>query len=219
MCRKGFDTSHVLQQLRQEYHIEVPNHSQNWPLDKFTSPSNVGTSHELNILLNTWQSKTTSFQKLEGEEWKKWEDKFNAKESGALTRVQELQDQCNASPTHSLTPQQSNLPDGVPLPIVDSSAAPSSSSGAIDGSSGFVNTFAVLGVDGKQVHVALKPRRSARMPGSPGVVRNRLRTGNQRKGMTRRVFFTMFFSFSNTIIDCSSLIKFITFHSFHSFFN
>lgn len=137
---------------------------ENWPLTKFVSPSDVGTSHELSTLLNAWQSKSTTFRKLEGEEWNNWADEYLAKDSRALTRAQEVRD----SPVPSL--QQDISPaEGTP---VNHSAEPSSSSAPAAAASvqpqtsaGFVNTFAVLGANGKQVEVVSKPRKKRKDAG------------------------------------------------------
>lgn len=150
---------------------------QNWPLDKFVSPSDIGTSHELTTLLNAWNSNTACFQKLEGEEWKKWEDDYYKKESGTLARVEEVQDQRDPSPvpTPQENPQARESPASSSTPPLSSSVPAAAASTQAQASNGFVNTFAVLGANGQAVQVISKPRKKRKDAG----VRRGQRTQNK----------------------------------------
>lgn len=141
---------------------------ENWPLKKFVSPSDVGTSHELNTLLNAWQSKATTFRKLEGEEWKRWEDEYHSKESRALARVEEVQSRRVATPAPAS--QQDDSPaegSAVNQPPEPTSSLASATAASVQPqtSAGFVNIFGVLGADGKQVQVVSKPRKKRKDAG------------------------------------------------------
>ena len=46
----------------------------NWPLKRFCNPSAVATRIELGILLNSWESGATCFQKLSRDEMRTWEN-------------------------------------------------------------------------------------------------------------------------------------------------
>lgn len=154
---------------------------ENWPLDKFMSPSDIGTSHELNTLMNAWTSNTSRFRKLEGGEWEKWEEEFSTKESEAFAGVQLARDQREASPA-SLPQQEIAQTDGpstaaraqqsslTPLlrPVPSSSSfTPAATSTQAQDSGGFVNTFAVTGATGNAVQVVAKPRKKRNDAGIP----------------------------------------------------
>lgn len=157
-----------------KYHIVVDN----WPLAKFVSPSDIGTSHELSTLFNAWQSNTTMFRKLEGVEWKKWEEEYRNKESRVVPRVEEVGDHRAATPALA-SDQGDPVPAGDPTAgnqstdsSSSSSAQPSSSISNATASihqqtSGvnFVNTFAVTGENGRQVQVVSKPRKKRKDAG------------------------------------------------------
>jgi hypothetical protein len=52
----------------------------NWPLKKFSNPSNVTSRIELEVLYNAWQSGATYFQKLTRGEMEAWEsDRFSSR--------------------------------------------------------------------------------------------------------------------------------------------
>lgn len=150
---------------------------ENWPLKKFISPSDIGTSHELNVLLNAWQSKTTTFRKLEGVEWEEWEREFDDRDSEALERVQELRDRRQerqpSLPSHTGSePNTLNSSDTSPpepsTPSSSTSAAPVSvQPQTLTPSITFVNNFSVLGKNGTQVELVSKPRKKRKDAGKP----------------------------------------------------
>lgn len=175
------------------YHIVV----ENWPLAKFVSPSDIGTSHELSTLFNAWQSNTTTFRKLEGAEWKKWEEGYYNQESQVSPRVEDVQDhqpaapapaphQDNSAPLGDSTAGNQSSQSSSSSPILPSSSAqPSAIPNATATSTSiqqqtsgvnFVNTFAVIGENGRQVQVVSKPRKKRK---DAGVRRGRR---GQRRG-------------------------------------
>ncbi|KAI0640726.1 hypothetical protein C8Q79DRAFT_930384 [Trametes meyenii] len=52
----------------------------NWPLPRFTSPSNLRTRIELTTLINSWETGVTRFRKLTRGEWDRWQVQKNAPE-------------------------------------------------------------------------------------------------------------------------------------------
>ncbi|KAI0674308.1 hypothetical protein C8Q78DRAFT_966290, partial [Trametes maxima] len=50
----------------------------NWPLPRFSSPSNLRTRIELTTLINSWETGVTRFRKLTRREWDRWQVQRNA---------------------------------------------------------------------------------------------------------------------------------------------
>ncbi|KAI0652681.1 hypothetical protein C8Q79DRAFT_1005850 [Trametes meyenii] len=49
----------------------------NWPLPRFSSPSNLRTRIELTTLVNSWETGVTRFRKLTRREWDRWQAQKN----------------------------------------------------------------------------------------------------------------------------------------------
>jgi hypothetical protein len=65
MFYQNFDTN-----ITAKYGVVI----ENWPLEKFSSPSDIGSRNEIRVLLQAWESGTTRFRKLSDEELTQWED-------------------------------------------------------------------------------------------------------------------------------------------------
>lgn len=44
-----------------------------WPLPKFCNPSEINSTTELRVLCNAWKNGTARFQKMNQEEWERWD--------------------------------------------------------------------------------------------------------------------------------------------------
>ncbi|KAF8828048.1 hypothetical protein HHX47_DHR4001012 [Lentinula edodes] len=139
----------------------------NWPLMKFCNPSEIHTSTEIRILINSWTSGTTFFYKMSLLEWEEW----SSTHAEAVQRMQEVRDQPrdespptapqppgddegNTPPTDSPLNPPIDRPPAHPLPSpartppLTASTEPSSSGGS------FVNSFAVTGANGMAIQTA-----------------------------------------------------------------
>ncbi|KAJ3804748.1 hypothetical protein F5876DRAFT_52955 [Lentinula aff. lateritia] len=164
----------------------------NWPLTKFCSPSEIHTSTEIRILINSWTSGTTFFYKMSLLEWEEW----SSTHAGAVQRMQEVRDQPrdespptapqppgdderNTPPTDSPLNPPIDRPPAHPLPSpartppLTASTEPSSSGGS------FVNSFAVTGVNGMAIQTAGRTRKKRSDAGKPRKRRQTERLGGE----------------------------------------
>ena len=59
---------------------------ENWPLETFSSPSDINSRNEIRVLLQAWESGTTRFRKLSDEEFAQWEDAQFQEAMGQMVR-------------------------------------------------------------------------------------------------------------------------------------
>ncbi|KAF9021360.1 hypothetical protein BDP27DRAFT_1439242 [Rhodocollybia butyracea] len=133
----------------------------NWPLDTFKSPSDLATSAEVQLLTNAWNTgpEVTRRSNDEGRA-------SPAQEHGAPGSDCPPTDLSNPTPASAVT-SPSLAPGGASL-------AASSHAGAGRAPDGFVNSYAVSGVDGKVVHAKERKRKQRK---DAGVPRKKRRTG------------------------------------------
>jgi hypothetical protein len=83
----------------------------NWPLQKFCSPSDIGSRNEVRVLYQAWESGTTYFQKMTEEEYNEWD---KARFQNAVDQMVADDDDVDAD--NDLNPNPV-VPTVLPIPV------------------------------------------------------------------------------------------------------
>ncbi|KAF9058381.1 hypothetical protein BDP27DRAFT_1432875 [Rhodocollybia butyracea] len=167
--RKTESASHDVYKLRRAYHPKFRVRIKNWPLDTFKSPSDLATSAEVQLLTNAWNTGTAHFYKMTTSQFEDWE--ANGAKGPEVTRRSNDEGRASPAQEHGAPASAVTSPSLAPG---GASLAASSHAGAGRAPDGFVNSYAVSGVDGKVVHAKERKRKQRK---DAGVPRKKRRTG------------------------------------------
>ncbi|KAJ3727621.1 hypothetical protein C8R42DRAFT_638790 [Lentinula raphanica] len=100
----------------------------NWPLKEFKSPGSINVHADLTVLFNAWNTGTTYFHKMSGQEYNDWEASGYGELDVLAEGVREggVNGQAGASVENSVTP--SARPPSPASPSAEQSDLPTASS-------------------------------------------------------------------------------------------